>query len=305
MYLTPPRALWVLTLLALLAPCLAGATAIAAINDARRTLCAPPGTLTALTEAPSLDALAGRLAGGATLHDAVAALDARPGYVADARLVGALSDEEIRRAVTRGYCRVLARQDLRQIGVARRGATVWVVVAAPFTSPRTTDAERVADVALKLVNEARSRPRRCGATHFSPSPPVSLADALSAVAQAHAQTMADDDVLRHEAADSRTAAERVRRAGLAARHVGENIASGVPTAAEVVAGWLASPGHCEVIMDPRFTAMGLGYALAPRSRGVLYWTQLFTEPPPARVRVASTDPVATGVRSSGKDHTPW
>jgi uncharacterized protein YkwD len=69
----------------------------------------------------------------------------------------------------------------------------------------------------------------------------------------------------------------VHRTGYRARHVGENIASGVPTAREVVDGWLASPGHCSNIMDPRFTEMGVAYATERRSRGVIYWTQVFAE----------------------------
>ena len=57
--------------------------------------------------------------------------------------------------------------------------------------------------------------------------------------------------------------------------VGENIAAGVMTPPEVVAGWLSSPPHCENIMDPRFEATGLGFAQNLASEELLYWTQDF------------------------------
>ena len=281
-----PVTVLLLGLWALSASSPAPASAVAAVNDARRSQCALPGHPADLTETPMLDAAAARLAAGATLHEAIGVLDSSPVYAADARLVGigvgVAGDADIRRALARGYCGLLDHPGLGQIGLARRGATLWVVVAAPFTAPAGADAGRVAETALDLVNAARARIRRCGVVSYGPAPPVALANGLSEVATAHSRSMAGTDALEHEEAGSRTAAERVRRAGLPARHVGENIASGVPTAAEAVAGWLASPGHCTIIMDPRFTAMGLGYAIAPRSPGIIYWTQIFTEPPTAQ-----------------------
>jgi uncharacterized protein YkwD len=67
----------------------------------------------------------------------------------------------------------------------------------------------------------------------------------------------------------------VSRTGYTWRTVGENIASGPTTAAEVMAGWLASPGHCENIMSPRFTEMGIGWVVDPRSESGVYWAQVF------------------------------
>ena len=49
----------------------------------------------------------------------------------------------------------------------------------------------------------------------------------------------------------------MRRAGYESRLTGENIAYGPVSAEEVVAGWLASPGHCENIMEPRFRDIGM------------------------------------------------
>ena len=58
-------------------------------------------------------------------------------------------------------------------------------------------------------------------------------------------------------------------------HVGENIAAGQGEPADVVAGWLASPGHCANIMSPDFAEMGAAYALRPGSTRAIWWTQTF------------------------------
>ena len=67
------------------------------------------------------------------------------------------------------------------------------------------------------------------------------------------------------------------RAGYQSRLTGENIALGPESAEEVVAGWLASPGHCANIMDSRFQHIGVGMTTG-RGRGQIYWVQDFGAP---------------------------
>ena len=59
------------------------------------------------------------------------------------------------------------------------------------------------------------------------------------------------------------------------RFVGENIAAGQGSPEQVVAGWLASPGHCANIMSPDFAEMGAAYAINPQAAMDIYWTQVF------------------------------
>jgi uncharacterized protein YkwD len=63
--------------------------------------------------------------------------------------------------------------------------------------------------------------------------------------------------------------------------LGENIAAGVPLATPdaVVAGWLASPGHCVNILSPDFTEIGVGLATVDGSPYGVYWTQDFAGRP--------------------------
>lgn len=55
---------------------------------------------------------------------------------------------------------------------------------------------------------------------------------------------------------------------------GENIAWGQKTPAEVMKGWMNSPGHKANILNPKFKSIGVGYY--QNASGVNYWTQLFT-----------------------------
>jgi len=54
---------------------------------------------------------------------------------------------------------------------------------------------------------------------------------------------------------------------------GENIAFGQPTAASVMAAWIASPPHQQNLADPSFQAIGVG--AAADSAGHIYWVQDF------------------------------
>jgi uncharacterized protein YkwD len=133
---------------------------------------------------------------------------------------------------------------------------------------------------LELVNEARASGRRCGGKYYPPVPPLVLDAALTRAALAHSRDMAAHDDLDHRGGDGSTPGMRVQRAGFGDhRIVGENIAAGAMTAADVTQGWLASPAHCENIMDGRFTLIGIAYAENLRTRSAVFWTQDFAAHP--------------------------
>lgn len=132
--------------------------------------------------------------------------------------------------------------------------------------------------ALELVNRARARGAQCGKQSFGPAPPLSLSGTLDGVALGHATDMAVHDYFEHQDLSGESPADRVRAAGYHEKLVGENIAYGPQSVEEVVKGWLASPGHCENIMDPRFAQMGIGLAPGRASRRGLFWVQLLAEP---------------------------
>jgi uncharacterized protein YkwD len=192
--------------------------------------------------------------------------------------VGIQDERGIATAAAGRFCRELADPRLTEIGVARRGGELFIVVVAPLEVPAPGGQAAVAREVLERVNRARASGRRCGERAFGAAGPLQLSGALSRAAADYAATMARSSRLEHRGKDGSLPADRVRRAGYSATAVGENIAGGVPDAAAVVAGWLASPGHCANTMDARYTQMGVGYAVNPASEFQIYWTQLFARP---------------------------
>lgn len=130
---------------------------------------------------------------------------------------------------------------------------------------------------VELVNDARSRARRCGSERFASAPPLRISRELTDAAEDHARDMAKKRFFEHRGKDGSQPKDRVRRTGYLSRLTGENIAYGPLSAEEVVAGWLDSPGHCANIMDSRFQDLGIGLARG-KKRGEIYWVQNFAAP---------------------------
>lgn len=130
---------------------------------------------------------------------------------------------------------------------------------------------------LELVNHARLRGRKCGRERFAPTTPLAASPLLDAAAQDHATDMARHGYFEHTGRDGSAPKDRLARRGYLSRLTGENIAYGPESAEEVVAGWLASPGHCANIMEPRIEEMGIAFAIEER-RGAIYWVQTLAMP---------------------------
>ena len=79
--------------------------------------------------------------------------------------------------------------------------------------------------------------------------------------------------LSHRGVDSTTAGQRLTRAGYRWSFYGENLAAGQETAAAVVAGWMASPGHRANMLSPKAFEIGVGhtYRTNDPSRYFDYW----------------------------------
>jgi uncharacterized protein YkwD len=159
------------------------------------------------------------------------------------------------------------------------GLAAALLLAAPNAdSLGLGDPKRVSARVLELVNEARAHARRCGSERYSAVPPVRLSATLARAARAHARDMATHNFFEHTGSDGSTPTARLARTGYRWRLTGENIAYGPTSPEEVVSGWLASPGHCENIMEPRFTEMGLAYASGVTRLRPIYWVQTLATP---------------------------
>jgi len=163
-----------------------------------------------------------------------------------------------------------------------RIAALAALVFAAAAPARDAMVARDSDAAVRarvieLVNAARGKARRCGSERYPAAPPLTASRDLDEAASRHARDMLKKKFFEHTGSDGSQPRDRVKRAGYQSRLTGENIALGPESAEEVVAGWLASPGHCENIMDARFQNIGVGIATG-KKRGQIYWVQTFGQP---------------------------
>ncbi|HEU4535989.1 MAG TPA: CAP domain-containing protein [Polyangiaceae bacterium] len=127
---------------------------------------------------------------------------------------------------------------------------------------------------FNLVNQARSQARLCGTQSFAAAPALRWDDRLGRAAQGHSTDMATKNYFSHTSPDGRTFVDRIKAEGYTSfAALGENIAAGQQTPAQVVDAWLKSAGHCKNIMNPNFRDIGVGRATGG-TFGV-YWTQDF------------------------------
>lgn len=116
------------------------------------------------------------------------------------------------------------------------------------------------DVLLALVNETRAKGCNCGDTVMAPAPPVRWNVALERAAYLHSQDMVTNNYFSHNSPDGNNAGWRINRMGYQWRSWGENIALGILNERTVVEGWFKSPVHCKVLMNNKFSEMGVAKA---------------------------------------------
>jgi uncharacterized protein YkwD len=144
----------------------------------------------------------------------------------------------------------------------RSGTVFWTALWAHPFSP--DGLRRTAAEVITLTNAERAA---AGLPPLSPDP------LLTDAAQAHSADMVARAFYAHTSPDGSEPWHRAAAAGSTRRSIGENIACGQRSAAEVVRGWMNSPGHRANILKPGFTHIGIGFA-GGGTAGT-YWTQLF------------------------------
>ncbi len=215
---------------------------------------------------------------GAQLQQALQESGYRPSKLQAISVSGPGDAQSAMQALRQRYCAPLRSHDFAEIGVSRQGNTWQVLLAKPLLSPDIGDWQQVGKDVLKRVNEARAQPRKCGKQAFEAAPALSWNGELGDAALAHSRDMAKQDYFSHRAPDGSQVSDRASRAGYSWQRIGENIAAGQGSAEQVMAGWLASPGHCSNIMNPDFIEMGAAYAIDKSSAAGSYWTQVFGTP---------------------------
>ena len=261
-----------LALLALCAPVLAVGAVIDAVNAVRDAGCnGSQARLAPVRESKRLDEVAHRLSQGTQLAQA----QQLAGYHAVSSFAVSISNVppngDVAAILAREYCPQVTNHGFREIGTWHEGGTVWIAMAEPFRPPARQDLGATSRRVLELTNQARANPRRCGRTPFAPAPPLVLDTTLGNVALAYAREMAAFGYMDHTGRDGSSPQARITRSGYRWSEVGENLASGIMTPEEVVAGWLQSPGHCANLMAPAFRQAGVAFAVNPHDEAGVYW----------------------------------
>ena len=176
------------------------------------------------------------------------------------------------------YCSTLLSTEVSSIGAVRIGNDWQVVLAQQLLLVTPPDLLATGQVLLAAVNAARARPRVCGSEAFAPAPALRWSAELGVAALTHSSDMARQKYFSHQGKDGSQVGERAGRAGYAWRRISENIAVGMPSAQEAMAGWLSSPGHCANIMNRELTEMGAAFAINNDRGSRFYWTQVFGTP---------------------------
>lgn len=261
--------------LAVFMPVEARADVLSDINTVRIAMC--PGNLprAALQLSPELSRAAEDIEHGATLQDSLAAVGYSVRRAASIDLQGDLGDARLP-GLLLPDCSLIANPEFNEVGISVEKNHIWLVLAVERSVPGNAGA--VSAHVLSLLNDARSRARRCGSQFFSAARPLMLNPQLGRAAQQHSQEMADYSFMEHKGHDGSTPADRVTQAGYRWTTVGENVAAGQGTVEEAVAGWLASAGHCANIMDAGFSEMGVAAAVNRRDDYHVYWTLSLAAP---------------------------
>ena len=107
-------------------------------------------------------------------------------------------------------------------------------------------------------------------------PTVIIDPALTAMAQAQAETMAARDKLEHNV--KKPFVKRLKAAGYPAKRAAENIGAGYHTLAEAFSGWRDSNSHRANMLLAGATRMGIAAVYTPGSKYKVYWALILAEP---------------------------
>lgn len=138
--------------------------------------------------------------------------------------------------------------------------TIGVLLTAFTTAIPVTD--NFKNEFLDRINAVRQKGCTCGNIYMPPVPPLVWNNQLTDAAKDHARDMSKRKYFSHTSRDGRSIKDRIMAAGYTysgykSFAIGENIAQGQQSIAEVSDGWFESPGHCKNLMNPGFKEIGI------------------------------------------------
>lgn len=178
-------------------------------------------------------------------------------------------------------------QGPRRAVAARRlavAATTWcfaVAVSASGDPEPKLQACMNADQAhqaVAVINAWRERGGAPCSAGDTARRPLTWAAGLSDSAREHAGDLAARGVLSHEDRQQRGLAQRLRSVGYQAVAAAENLAVGQPNFEAALQAWLHSPQHCNNLMAPDYSEVGLACVVNPGSQHTWYWVAQLSAP---------------------------
>ncbi len=147
------------------------------------------------------------------------------------------------------------------------GLTSRAAVELAASTPSNNEA--LVSQVLRLVNERRTR---IGLAEVSFNP------VLTSMAEGYAAEMIEQGFFAHEnPSTGEGPGERAYKAGYVFLEMGENLAAGQETAEQVVAEWMASPEHRDMILGMQWQEIGIGVRIGGDYS--VYWVLEFGNPP--------------------------
>jgi uncharacterized protein YkwD len=156
------------------------------------------------------------------------------------------------------------------------------LVATPEPAPATDVAGNRAtcqianfrEQALVRMNAYRAAGATCGSTSFPAAPALVWSDSLTQAALVHSDDMVARNFFSHTGSDGSNPSQRANAAGYS-WPAGENLSAGRSGINEVMAAWMASPGHCANFMNALHRDVGLACVSGTASNTYqTYWTML-------------------------------
>ncbi|HID86117.1 MAG TPA: CAP domain-containing protein [Anaerolineae bacterium] len=102
---------------------------------------------------------------------------------------------------------------------------------------------------------------------------------LMQAARRHSQDMATNDFVRHTGSDGSSPLDRMWAAGYPVGRGNELLAADSEDPSSVLAQWMQSTFHHDILMDPEFVHIGVGYAFNSDATYDHYWTVNVAHPP--------------------------
>ncbi len=134
-----------------------------------------------------------------------------------------------------------------EVPTTQPSTTIFVTPTAPAPVALRIDEQQMLD----SVNRERERVGL---------PQLSWCEALERSSTSHSEDMARRDFFEHASPEGEEVWNRAKLQGYDYSTVGENIAVGQRSVAEVMYGWMNSQGHRQNILNPNYTHLGYGRA---------------------------------------------